>query len=801
ELVQKTWIAALRRPPSSARGARAWIRQVILNLARERHRRAGTRLRHEQASQDPSATFPDASESASREEIRELLADRLLALQEPYRSTLTLRYYEDLTSSEIAARLGVPAGTVRWRLKVGLDQLREELDRRCHGDRQRWVSALTILGPIGPLPLALERDALERTRFEVATRTAVPTWLVGLGGLVLTASLAGAAWFAWLRPERDGSDPRASSGAVASADDAERARELTRSTLRDEPAERSPAHLDTLAAPITETSAPTLRVRVVDANGAPVANAPIVVVARGRTEERARSDEHGEARLPFTPADLGALGIVPTRWRLSLYASAPGHAATSFWHLAAPLERSEPVVLMLRGPDRPLHGRVVDPTGAPVADALLSWNDPLGRVEHPQGGDFESPSLLTTTSAADGSFTLENIVRGTQVLLAFKEGFALGALKPGEEDGVEFVLRHGTTLSGRILTADGRPAVGVRVATEPIHKSSEWAAVLSAYDPLRRGFPEATRTDADGRYRLACVNPGLRTLWAGGESELGVATETVALEEGVEGTWDATLAGGRGLRLRLVDEDGTPLVGWLAVLRRPGGTSTWWVRRASSDEAGRVDVYDCPEGDLYLDVLDQSGLGATYLSKRLVASDEEELLTIATRHRATLSGTLLDHTGRPELGGKLSLFAMRTALTHNLERDLAGRFEQRLAPGEYSLVLQLERGARRVARFGLAENQSLDLGLLTLPAPGTLRIEALGLANGNARKPSYSLFALFEQGEGDSFLKAGTGDIEGDVQLSLLAGRYRVLLFDAAGNLPVTHEVTIEPFGETRLAR
>ena len=796
ELVQKTWIAALRRPPSTARGARAWIRQVILNLARERHRRAGTRLRHEQASHDASITVPDASEAVSREEIRELLADRLLALQEPYRTTLTLRYYEDLTSGEIATRLGVPAGTVRWRLKVGLDQLREELDRRCHGDRQRWVSALTILGPLGPLPIALDRDALART-----ASSSTPTWLVTLGGLGLTASLAAGAWFAWFRPERSERDLAESTAALTTSDDKGARSELDANARFDERAARASAEPAPLLASTTPAASPTLRVRVVDAGGEPVVGAHVAVVLRGRVEERAQSDEHGEARIPCTQADLGALGIPPTRGRISLFAFAADQAASALWHLAAPLERSEPLVLVLGGPDEPLTGRVVDPSGAPVAGALLAWNDPLCRAERPEGGDFSTPSVLTTTSASDGSFTLAHIVRGTESLLVFAEGFALAALMPGKSDGIEVVLRRGSSLSGRVLTADGRPAGGVRVATEPIQKSSEWAASLAAYDPTRRGFPEATRTDADGRYRLTCLTPGERTLWAGGESEAGVATATLALEEGVESSWNATLGAGRALHLRLVDGEGAPLAGWLVILRRPGGKSTWWVRRVTSDEAGRVDVFDCPEGDLYLDVLDQSGLGSTYLSRKLVASGAEEVLTIDTRTLAQVSGTLVDHAGRPELGGKLTLFAMRTALTHTLERDPAGRFGQALAPGEYALVLQLEHGARRVARFALEEHQRLELGLLALPAPGSLRLEGRNLANGAARTPAYSLFALFEAGEGETFLKAGDGDIDGDVLLSLLPGRYRVLLFDAAGNLPEKHEVTIESFGETRVER
>lgn len=73
DLVQRTWLAALRRPPASEGGARAWIRKVILNLARERHRRKLVRERVERESLRPDLEPRDASEFASDEEIRRVL--------------------------------------------------------------------------------------------------------------------------------------------------------------------------------------------------------------------------------------------------------------------------------------------------------------------------------------------------------------------------------------------------------------------------------------------------------------------------------------------------------------------------------------------------------------------------------------------------------------------------------------------------------------------------------------------------------------------------------------------------------
>ena len=48
----------------------------------------------------------------------------VLELDEPFRSTLLLRYVEGRSAADIARRQGVPAGTVRWRLKAALDDVR-----------------------------------------------------------------------------------------------------------------------------------------------------------------------------------------------------------------------------------------------------------------------------------------------------------------------------------------------------------------------------------------------------------------------------------------------------------------------------------------------------------------------------------------------------------------------------------------------------------------------------------------------------------------------------------------------------
>lgn len=120
DLTQEAWLAALRRPPEEGLPVRPWLGQVLRNLVRMRFRGEGRRKERERIAQeaqeaqeagDPRDAYLDSPEQlVARAEVRRTLISLVVDLEEPFRSTLLLRYYEGLDSAEIAARQGVPAG-------------------------------------------------------------------------------------------------------------------------------------------------------------------------------------------------------------------------------------------------------------------------------------------------------------------------------------------------------------------------------------------------------------------------------------------------------------------------------------------------------------------------------------------------------------------------------------------------------------------------------------------------------------------------------------------------------------------
>jgi hypothetical protein len=130
------------RSPSASPNGRslvAWLHGVVKPRAQD-HRLGGARVAAARGRR--ASTSADVVERA---EMHRLVVDRVLALPEPYREAVLLRYFEDLSAAEVAQRQDVPLATARTRLQRGLERLRGELDRFHAGERRVWLTAILPL--------------------------------------------------------------------------------------------------------------------------------------------------------------------------------------------------------------------------------------------------------------------------------------------------------------------------------------------------------------------------------------------------------------------------------------------------------------------------------------------------------------------------------------------------------------------------------------------------------------------------------------------------------------------------------
>lgn len=153
DLVQETWLAFLRAKPDTDRSLRPWLSRVARNAAALRLRRGASRSAREADVAAPEQ-LPSAHQLVERAEEQQRLGEAVLALDEPYRTVVLLRYYEGLTPQQIAKAQGLPSATVRSQLHRGLAKLRERLDREHGGDRRAWVLMLKPLWSDAAAPAA-----------------------------------------------------------------------------------------------------------------------------------------------------------------------------------------------------------------------------------------------------------------------------------------------------------------------------------------------------------------------------------------------------------------------------------------------------------------------------------------------------------------------------------------------------------------------------------------------------------------------------------------------------------------------
>ncbi len=324
----------------------------------------------------------------------------------------------------------------------------------------------------------------------------------------------------------------------------------TRFTLPEEPRD--------VAAPalLLERLAARLGGRVLDAQGAPVPGAKVVV----RTP--CIGSRWGSRTETCTTDAAGRYGPIPVAaGTTTLAAQADGHASGRSSIDVVPgavRDLARDVVLPV---SVPIRGLVVDPERAPVEGATV-------RTRGDGGAE--------TTTGADGRFTFP-MPPSTSATLAVEKPGWMGRDRSHEAsagDEITVTLHRTGSVSGRVVLPDGSPApAGIHVTAGP-RRDGDWRGTL---------------TDDGGRFRLAELFP---TEYAIGAAEVSVgnAVATIDLAPGAA-VDDLVLRLGGGVRVRgqLVDaRRRTPIAG-----ARVGHGPALLGR---SDADGRFDLY-APEGD------------------------------------------------------------------------------------------------------------------------------------------------------------------------------------------------------------
>lgn len=523
DLVQETCAIALQQDPPP-RHWRSWLVGVLRTLVRSKRRDAAVQQRKFALLRGQGeGETDDALTLVQRLEVQNLLATAVLQLEEPYRATVLLRYFEGEPPRRIAARHGVPVATVHSRLQRGVQHLRERLDRDA-GGRARWMSLA--------VPFAWPRATAATAAAHVFLR-------LGLAGAGVLVALF-AAWFVFASPSAPITPTTAGNGPLASAapavSPAMDAGEATRAVA---------------APPSAEPAAAVRRVvfgRVCDGDGRPVAGVSITAVLAESKHTAtaddlrpgiATTDADGVFRAELA-AEAAFLVVQDARWSCLLVGA---------WRHDASVP---PLVVV--GPTRRLAGRVVRSDGGAVLGGRVELELPDDFwARMPVRVDRSSVSDAIARVGDDGTFHFAGLpgVRGAR-LVATANGCEPASMPLPQQDDDELLLRLPASepvareLRGVVFTADGAPAADALV-------------VLGV---------TSVRSDRDGRFGL---DPALA----------GPATAIVAAKPGllpvrleaIDGRWPAAITLQLGeptgeLTGRVVDADG-PVPGALVWIDDP----------------------------------------------------------------------------------------------------------------------------------------------------------------------------------------------------------------------------------------
>lgn len=449
DLVQETRLRAWRRPAADPARAGGWVRRIVRNVALRWRSSDRARQQRESAVAAPESQ-PSTLELVARAELQRAVADAVLALAEPGRTAVLLRYFEQLPPRVIAARLRVPVETIRTRLKRSLTTLRTQLDAR-YGSRAEWSALLLPAGSAVAGTMAGGKVAL----------------------VAALALLAGAGTWQLLRKERD-PPPAAPHEAAAMV-----------------PAPDEPAMADTTEAPLLDVAQRELAASassgmshlfervtfdgvVTDAaSGAPIAGAELTIHYGGPSRQEAsattRSDANGRVEL--------TVGPVGRDW----YAGTLRHRdyarsdlkATELPPRAVALRPTVHLGTLALERGVQVRGIVVrHPEREPVAGATL-WVSPDAEVRRLAFSIDAAVAAGVSDSA--GRFELaERWAGGRGPLVVFaasgeRLGFGLARAVGGQAppDEIEVVLERPGALDVKVVDAEEAPVADADVVAYP----------------------------------------------------------------------------------------------------------------------------------------------------------------------------------------------------------------------------------------------------------------------------------------------------------------------------------------------
>lgn len=490
DLEQQAYLAALEGRPRIRRSLRAWLVTVMRNQAASGARSDIRRSQREERVARAEAT-PPSDELVARAEIHQRVVNAVMALEEPYRTTILFRYFGDLTPTAIAEQIGAPLETVRTRLKRAHHQLRQALAAEQPDGPEGCRRALAVLAP-APLVSAVGTGFLGVLLMSAKSKAIV------VAAVVLLAGSSIAVWKLALQADEEVESNTSRHGASPEPGPILRGQDAPGEKVP-EPAEDDPG----LAA---------LHGRVLDEKGRPVPDVLVEVrtwrpapelsdpAVRHATDLFAPPEPLATPTATATTATDGTFlihGLAGDSTQRIRARPRPPFVGQRKWLTTPAGETTEVVLSVTAG--TPLHGQVVTSNGTGVR-ATVSLALAVPRAGEGWAGPWREGHIAT---AADGSFSLSAVPSGQLRATVHVPGRSKHAgltVRTPHKGTLRLLVatEDGAVIQGRVIDSAGHPVVGARVAvttkgTEGNHRAET---------------TRMTSTDAGGHYRIEHMDSG-----------------------------------------------------------------------------------------------------------------------------------------------------------------------------------------------------------------------------------------------------------------------------------------------------
>ena len=510
DLVQETWVAAMRQPPSGSGSTKAWIGRVMRNLASNRRRESARRVDREASVARPEM-HPSSEGVAQELEMHRALVDALATIDADQARTIVRRYFHGLTSAEIAREERVPESTVRNRLMRGLEALRAKLDSK-YGSRNAWMALL--------LPLT-------RKASPVVASASVGAGMVLLGKLAVAGLVVGVGSFALWRSNRSTEVVPSSSNSGQPSTVV-----LQSSAPVDGRAAVAPSKENSVAESGVAVAARTaegeedsswLEARVLDAAGSPIEGAELLVIDRLQEIDtsaapRATSGADGRVGLRVRKSDRSPRRGVADRNRPTLQVRFSAQACESVeLHHAITLGGTSSIGDITLRPGGIVRGRVVcaDPLPAKTWVDFVTPELSLEERASLRFGLADRKRVGYAMLRADGSYESSGLPVGTYrafVSMRVPGHFSACSdpvdVRAGETTPIPDLAleQNPNTIQGRLVGSDGQP---------PGFRDIEFTFVSSTSASSSERLAVGTGVDQEtGRFVIDLPRAGICDLFA-----------------------------------------------------------------------------------------------------------------------------------------------------------------------------------------------------------------------------------------------------------------------------------------------